>query len=175
MIDPVVHLDLVRRIAGKIARRLPRYRDVCAGVDDLCGVGMIGLIEAAGRYAPGSGATFGTFAGYRIRGRILDYLRSLAPESRKDNRPNRRQAVRRPSHHRLTLSIADLRPGPARIAEARDELESTLAPLTRRQRLAVLLFAEKFLCREVAAATGQSTMGAWRDVRDGRRKIFAEA
>ncbi|MGI9335389.1 MAG: RNA polymerase sigma factor FliA [Gammaproteobacteria bacterium] len=67
----VSHLDLVERIAHKIARRLPPHVDI----DDLVQAGMVGLIEATRSYDASHGASFSTFAGFRVRGAILDELR----------------------------------------------------------------------------------------------------
>jgi RNA polymerase sigma factor for flagellar operon FliA len=52
-------------------------------VDDLIQAGMIGLLEAAGQFTAGRGASFETYAGIRIRGAMLDSLRRLdwAPRS----------------------------------------------------------------------------------------------
>lgn len=44
-------------------------------VDDLIQAGMIGLLEAAGKYETGRGATFETYAGIRIRGSMMDEVR----------------------------------------------------------------------------------------------------
>lgn len=67
------HADLVRRIAYHLCARLPPSVDV----DDLIQAGMIGLLEAADQFRDGRGATFETYAGIRIRGAMLDSLRSL--------------------------------------------------------------------------------------------------
>jgi flagellar biosynthesis protein FlhG len=66
------HTGLVQRIAYQIMHRLPRHVEV----NDLIQVGMISLLEAARRYAPDKGASFETYVGIRIRGAILDYVRS---------------------------------------------------------------------------------------------------
>ena len=73
------HAELVKRIAYHLAGRLPPSVDV----DDLIQAGMIGLLEAAGHYAAGRGASFETYAGIRIRGAMIDALRKLdwAPRS----------------------------------------------------------------------------------------------
>jgi RNA polymerase sigma factor for flagellar operon FliA len=47
--------------------------------EDLVGYGIIGLIEAVERFEPERGFRFETFATTRIRGSILDALRSLDP------------------------------------------------------------------------------------------------
>lgn len=67
------HADLVRRIAYHLCARLPPSVEV----DDLVQAGMIGLLEAADQFRDGKGATFETYAGIRIRGAMLDSLRSL--------------------------------------------------------------------------------------------------
>jgi RNA polymerase sigma factor for flagellar operon FliA len=82
-LDPeaVVHeyAPLVKRIAHHLLGRLP------AGVqvEDLIQVGMIGLLEAARNYSDAFGASFGTYAGTRVRGAMLDEVRRLdwAPRS----------------------------------------------------------------------------------------------
>jgi RNA polymerase sigma factor for flagellar operon FliA len=73
------HAELVKRIAYHLAGRLPPQVEV----DDLIQAGMIGLIEAAQNYTAGRGASFETYAGFRIRGSMLDALRKLdwAPRS----------------------------------------------------------------------------------------------
>jgi len=52
-------------------------------VNDLIQAGMLGLIEAAANYVENRGASFETYAGIRIRGAMIDALRSLdwAPRS----------------------------------------------------------------------------------------------
>lgn len=43
--------------------------------DDLVSLGQAGLVEAASRYDAGKGASFATFAWYRVQGAIIDGLR----------------------------------------------------------------------------------------------------
>lgn len=50
--------------------------------DDLYQSGMIALMEAWAKYDPSEGASFRTYAFYRIRGAMLDYLRGLDTVSR---------------------------------------------------------------------------------------------
>lgn len=66
------HTPLVRRIALHLAARLPASVEL----DDLIQAGMIGLMDAAGRYKEDQGAQFETYATQRIRGAMLDELRS---------------------------------------------------------------------------------------------------
>jgi RNA polymerase sigma factor for flagellar operon FliA len=51
---------------------------------DLVGYGTKGLIEAAQRFDPKVGASFSTFAYYRIRGAIFDGMRTMGWYSRGD-------------------------------------------------------------------------------------------
>jgi len=65
------HVELARRAAGRI---YPRVRGLVS-FDELRALANAGLAEAAERYDPGRGATFATFAWYRIHGAIFDGLR----------------------------------------------------------------------------------------------------
>jgi RNA polymerase sigma factor for flagellar operon FliA len=66
------HLPLVKRIATHFTVRLPPHIEL----DDLTQVGLIGLLKAIEDYKSDSGAVFTTYATIRIRGAILDELRS---------------------------------------------------------------------------------------------------
>ncbi len=72
------HLPKVRYIADRIAARLPASVER----DDLYGAGVVGLIDAVERFDPNRGIAFTTFAELRVRGAILDNLRSLDWASR---------------------------------------------------------------------------------------------
>ena len=67
----IAHAALVKRIAYHLMNRLPPS----VQVEDLIQAGMIGLIEASRHYDAGQGASFGTYAGIRIRGAMLDEIR----------------------------------------------------------------------------------------------------
>jgi len=67
------YAQLVRRIAYHLGGRLPPSVDV----NDLMQAGMLGLMEAAKKYAGDRGANFETYAGIRIRGAMLDELRRM--------------------------------------------------------------------------------------------------
>jgi len=66
------HLPQVRRQALSLQVRLPASVEL----DDLIQAGMIGLLDALNRYDASHGASFATFASQRIRGAMLDELRS---------------------------------------------------------------------------------------------------
>jgi len=65
------YASLVKRIAYHLMAKLP----ASVVVDDLIQNGMIGLLDALGRYEEGLGAQFETYAVQRIRGSMLDGLR----------------------------------------------------------------------------------------------------
>lgn len=65
------HLEIPRRAAKLI---YPRVRDHVE-LDELIALGNAGLAEAASRFDPARGASFATFAWYRVQGAIVDALR----------------------------------------------------------------------------------------------------
>ncbi|MCA9678567.1 MAG: FliA/WhiG family RNA polymerase sigma factor, partial [Myxococcales bacterium] len=67
----VAHLDMARRIALRVARRVPDN----VRQDDLIAAAMVGLAEAAERFDAARGQPFVAFAEKRIRGAVLDELR----------------------------------------------------------------------------------------------------
>lgn len=73
------HLPLVYWLAGRIASR---HRDVSAEHDDLVQEGAVALIGAIERYRPQGGASLAGYVTFRIRGAMLDYLRSRQGWSR---------------------------------------------------------------------------------------------
>src|ERR1044071_1344340 len=74
------HLPLVEHIARKVRKQITAR----VPIEDLCGYGSKGLIEAAERFDPRHGVAFTTFAHYRIRGAMLDGLRTMGWYSRSD-------------------------------------------------------------------------------------------
>jgi RNA polymerase sigma factor FliA len=68
----------IEKVARRLARRLPAHVEI----DDLISSGVIGLIEAAERYDPERVDRFEAFAEFRIRGAMLDDLRSRDTLSR---------------------------------------------------------------------------------------------
>jgi RNA polymerase sigma factor for flagellar operon FliA len=74
------HLHLVHTLAAKLRGRLGKTMEP----GDLVGYGTKGLLEAAARFDPKAGATFSTFAYYRIRGAMFDGMRTMGWYSRGD-------------------------------------------------------------------------------------------
>ena len=69
----VAYAPLAKFVAGRTGARLPSHVDPA----DLISYGMIGLVEAMERFDPDRQIRFETFATQRIRGAIIDELRSL--------------------------------------------------------------------------------------------------
>ncbi len=87
----VEHIGLVKSIARRLAQRVPSQVDV----NELISVGMLGLVDAAGRYRPSVGAPFAAFARRRIHGAMLDSLRQL------DDVPRSVRRMRRDVDHAI--------------------------------------------------------------------------
>lgn len=66
------HLSLVQRLAWHFYGRVSRYVEI----DDLLQAGYVGLIGAAQRYTACDGVSFSAYAAIRVRGAIIDHLRS---------------------------------------------------------------------------------------------------
>ena len=105
------YLPLVNIIAGRLAIGLPSHVDR----DDLISSGFFGLLDAIERYDYARGNKFETYAGVRIRGSMLDYLRS------KDWLPvSMRQKIRK--YEQTVAELEGQLGRPATDAELADEL-----------------------------------------------------
>lgn len=115
------HMPVVRFVARKIHERLPQHVEL----DDLIGAGMVGLIDAFQKFDRKKEVQFRSYAQFRIRGAILDSLRSLDWGSREIRRRGREieDAVQRLTH-RLNRKPAE--------TEVAEELK---IPLARYQQL----------------------------------------
>lgn len=97
-------------IAWNMKAKLPPEIEL----DDLIGVGTLGLVDAAAKYNPALGTPFGLYAAHRITGAIVDSLRELDWGSRAIRRKAREVAE-------ATSSLArrlDHEPDKAEIAQA---------------------------------------------------------
>lgn len=84
----VEHLSVVETVLHDIRRRLPAHVDT----DELRSAGHIGLVNAAVSYDPGRGVAFAAYACTRVRGAILDELRSQDWATRSVRAAERRRA-----------------------------------------------------------------------------------
>jgi RNA polymerase sigma factor for flagellar operon FliA len=67
------HLPVVRFLARRIHERLPQHVDI----EDLVSAGVVGLMDAFSKFDPAKKVQFRSYAQFRIRGAILDSLRTL--------------------------------------------------------------------------------------------------
>ena len=67
------HLPAVRYLARRIHERLPQHVEL----DDLVSAGVVGLIDAFSKFDHTKKVQFKSYAQFRIRGAILDSLRTL--------------------------------------------------------------------------------------------------
>lgn len=75
----VMHYSpLVQAHAARLSRKLPAQ----ISYDEICSAAFDGLIEAVEAYDPERKAKFETFCQQRISGAVMDWLRSLDPQSR---------------------------------------------------------------------------------------------
>ena len=75
----IMYMRVVRYVAGRMAIHVPSNVEM----DDLVGWGVLGLLDAVGKFDPSQNIKFSTYATFRIRGSIIDEIRSLdwAPRS----------------------------------------------------------------------------------------------
>jgi RNA polymerase sigma factor for flagellar operon FliA len=67
------YAPLVKFVANRIAMRVPPS----VSLDDLISAGIMGLLDAVDRFDPSRQVQFKTYAEFRIRGAMLDELRSM--------------------------------------------------------------------------------------------------
>ena len=119
----VAYSPLVKFVAGRIGAGLPSHVEEA----DLISYGLIGLIGAIERFEPEREIKFETFAVTRIRGAIIDELRSLdwVPRSVALARPRDRGGARRSS----STSCSGRRPTrswPSELEMTEEELQDAL-------------------------------------------------
>lgn len=66
-------LPKIKYTARRLSLKLPPHIDV----EDLISCGITGLLDAVARFDPKKNVKFSTFAEFRIRGAMLDYLREI--------------------------------------------------------------------------------------------------
>lgn len=103
------YAPLIKYIASRLAMRLPSH----ISLEDLISSGIIGLIDAVQKFDPTKNISFKTYAEFRIKGAMLDELRSL------DWIP---RSIRRKSHH-IENAYAQLQKILGRPAEAEEVAE----------------------------------------------------
>ena len=159
------HVVLVRHIVLQVAVNFPRHVDR----QELAGIGLLGLVDAARNFDPTMGVSFQRFASPRVRGAILDAVRRAdwAPRSVR-NGARQMEALTQQLATRLKRP-----PTRAELAEAMGVDPEQLAVLERRIYEALVLTLDE-------AVTGEDgediTLGqALADREDGDPSLALEA
>lgn len=74
----IKYIPLVKYIASRVIIGKTKYIDY----DDMVGYGMLGLIDALGKFDETKGMKFSTYASIRIRGSMIDEIRKNSPISK---------------------------------------------------------------------------------------------
>ena len=97
-------LPLVKRVAYRMREHLPAHVEV----DDLVGAGLLGLLDAVRKFDARKHVQIETYARHRIRGAIIDGLRSLDTASRDMRKKNKKaQQVYHALEVQLGRPVAD--------------------------------------------------------------------
>jgi RNA polymerase sigma factor for flagellar operon FliA len=134
------HMPLVRHLVTDTVRRLPAH----VSRDELLSAGMIALAQAARAYDDSRGVPFGRFAATRVRGALIDELRSSDWASRS---VRRRARERDAAEEALTAKLGRT-PKPAEIADelglSIDEVGAVEEDVQRALVLSLQGFSESF-------------------------------
>jgi len=114
------YAPLVKTIAGRMALRLPQH----ISQDDLKSSGLMGLLDAIDKYDAGKGVEFKSYAEFRIRGAMIDELRSMdwVPRSVRRNAKKLSEAYSRVENREMR---------PAKDEEVAAELELSVEEFYR--------------------------------------------
>ena len=97
-------LPIVRQMALKIRGHLPAHVEM----GDLIANGVLGLMDAVDKFDPSKGVKLESYARHRVRGAILDGLRSADTASRDLRRKNKRiQTLHRELESKLGRPVQD--------------------------------------------------------------------
>ena len=128
----LTYAPLVKFVAGRLGSGLPAHIDE----GDLVSYGLLGLIGAIERYDPDRGIKFETYAISRIKGAIIDELRSIdwVPRS---VRAKARDIERAIAELENELRRAPrTRRSPSKLGMTEDELAAQLTQISPRRRRA---------------------------------------
>lgn len=161
------HTGLVRKTARRLVQR---WGERYMSVDELESVGNEALVRAAMRYDPNAGASFATYAHYRVYGAMIDALRKRTPGLR-----YRRRALVRLSATQDLLAQAAEDQAAQRAAGQRSTLEQRVEAareLVRKASLAMLLSEQASRGFDRIAADEPDPEARLLD-EDQRRKLWA--
>jgi len=141
-------VPLVKRVAFEMRQHLPAHVEV----DDLVGAGTLGLVDALRKFDPSRKVKIESYARHRIRGGILDSLRTLDPASR-DMRRRARKVER--TYRELEAVLGR----PVEDEEISQALRISLKVWHRWAREIHALGFDGWQRRETAAMTGKLPVG----------------
>ena len=154
----VVHYSaLVHTHADRLSRKLPAQ----VSYDEICSAAFDGLIEAVEAYDPERKAKFETFCQQRISGAVMDWLRSLDPQSRTVRTFEKRRMLVREAFG----SDEDFSPSQAEVAE---RLEMSVDRYDYLSRLSQLGKEVHFSAMEPSGERSQPGSSHTWDIRDTR-------
>ncbi len=153
----VAYSPMVKFVAGRLGAGLPSHVEDA----DLISYGLVGLIGAIERFEPERGIKFETFAMTRIRGSIIDELRSLdwVPRSVRSRAREIEQAQAKLEHELQRAPTADEGAADPQEAlasnEVKDRLTEAIGSLPEREQLVVALYYyENLTLREIGEVLG---------------------
>jgi RNA polymerase sigma factor for flagellar operon FliA len=158
------HLPLVNYLVSEMANRVPRH----VNRDDLFSAGMAGLAQAARSFEPERGISFQRFASARIRGALLDELRSRDWASRSVRSKAREVAG---ATDRLTAKLGR-QPTKAEIAEAMGATQAELTTIDNDVHRALVLNFDALGPEGVEPATERCPVD---DVLENEKKAYLVA
>jgi RNA polymerase sigma factor FliA len=142
---------LVKFVAGRVASGLPQNIEQ----SDLVSYGIFGLIDAIDKFDPGRGFKFETYAISRIKGAIIDELRSI------DWVPRSVRAKARAVERAYSKLENELRRSPddKEVAAELEMNEEELNHLLSQVSFTGLVALDELLGRQQASETGSATVG----------------
>ena len=179
------YYGLAYRLARKAKGGMGRDRGLTVG--DLAQWGALGLLRAVERFDPGRGVKFETYAGWMIRGGMLDGLRDWDVLSRSGRREARREPGGRADRLGQARRFSDVVGEDGKGTEPRnqvggvgvaskldegDEWAWLMRGLSRRDRLILALYyREGMTMLEVGAAVGRSEARVSQVVRGAKELV----
>ena len=158
-------------LARRLSERLPS--DASMQFDDLVSCGAIGLLEAFDRFEPSRGIQFSTFAEYRIRGAMLDALRSSDTFSRRRRQLANRIADLVTAQQEMQTRVYELEPVANQVPMLQAAVEEKDATLSERERELELREHELSNVRDdiEAIASRPVTGGVFRLLTKGKLRV----
>lgn len=155
------YAPLIRFIAQKISSRLPSNVEI----DDLISAGVIGLMDAIEKYDPSRDNKFKTYAEFRVRGAILDELRSQdwVPRSVRD-KAKKIERTYSELEQRLGRTVTDVE-----ISDALDISLDEYYVMISKVKAVTLLSAEELL-----SPMRQERKGLLEDLEAGGKNPFSQ-